>query len=179
MGGHVVVDFVNTVPWRLDPARTTDDLTTPAALAGWLRRTGLWHRNLGADDQVLEEVRRLRENCYAVLIASIEGSQPPPDRAGALREAMVTALSHARTPTLVPLRWEFEPAEAADLPALLALEIWRFLQFTDLTRLRRCADDGCGWLFLDASRNGSRRWCSSADCGNRARVRRHYRRSRS
>ena len=35
------------------------------------------------------------------------------------------------------------------------------------------ADPGCGWMFLDASRNHSRRWCDSRDCGNRARVRKH------
>jgi predicted RNA-binding Zn ribbon-like protein len=34
---------------------------------------------------------------------------------------------------------------------------------------------GCGWLFVDESRNGSRRWCSMKDCGNRAKARRHYR----
>lgn len=41
----------------------------------------------------------------------------------------------------------------------------------------RCADDKCGWLFLDTSRNRSRRWCDMKDCGNRAKVRRHYRKS--
>jgi predicted RNA-binding Zn ribbon-like protein len=46
-------------------------------------------------------------------------------------------------------------------------------------RLRRCDDDGCGWLFLDTTRNHSRRWCSSGDCGNRDRARRHYARNRT
>lgn len=45
-----------------------------------------------------------------------------------------------------------------------------------LQRVSRCADDRCGWLFLDTSRNRSRRWCDMKDCGNRAKVRRHYRR---
>lgn len=44
-----------------------------------------------------------------------------------------------------------------------------------LPRVSRCADDKCGWLFLDTSRNRSRRWCDMKDCGNRAKVRRHYR----
>jgi predicted RNA-binding Zn ribbon-like protein len=47
----------------------------------------------------------------------------------------------------------------------------------DLDRVGQCADDRCGWLFLDVSRNGSRRWCSMEACGNRAKARRHYRRS--
>ena len=44
-------------------------------------------------------------------------------------------------------------------------------------RVGQCHDDrGCGWLFLDTSRLQSRQWCSMADCGNRAKARRHYRR---
>ncbi|MCP4218989.1 MAG: hypothetical protein GY765_30425 [bacterium] len=44
-----------------------------------------------------------------------------------------------------------------------------------LPRVSRCADETCGWLFIDTSRNRSRRWCDMKDCGNRAKVRRHYR----
>ncbi len=43
----------------------------------------------------------------------------------------------------------------------------------DLARVRECAGDPCGWLFLDLSKNGSRRWCDMADCGNRAKARRY------
>ena len=46
----------------------------------------------------------------------------------------------------------------------------------ELQRLRECADPECGWLFLDFSRNHSRRWCSMESCGNRAKARRFYRR---
>ncbi|MGH7627153.1 MAG: CGNR zinc finger domain-containing protein, partial [Gemmatimonadaceae bacterium] len=48
------------------------------------------------------------------------------------------------------------------------------LRSDDVHRIRQCANDPCGWLFLDRSRNGSRRWCSSAECGNEMRVR-HFR----
>jgi predicted RNA-binding Zn ribbon-like protein len=43
-------------------------------------------------------------------------------------------------------------------------------------RLRRCGGDGCGWLFLDRSRNRSRHWCTMDDCGNLSKVRRFRRR---
>ncbi|HEX8509894.1 MAG TPA: CGNR zinc finger domain-containing protein, partial [Propionibacteriaceae bacterium] len=68
-----------------------------------------------------------------------------------------------------------EPSDIADR---LALEVGRFLQHQDLTRLRRCAGEGCGWLFLDGTRNRSRRWCDPNDCGNRTRVRNYARRHR-
>ena len=45
-------------------------------------------------------------------------------------------------------------------------------------RVRRCADPQCGWMFLDTSRSRPRLWCSMADCGNRAKARRHYARKR-
>ncbi|MGW5559426.1 CGNR zinc finger domain-containing protein [Micromonospora sp. NPDC003944] len=38
--------------------------------------------------------------------------------------------------------------------------------------------EGCGWLFLDSTRNHSRRWCDPLDCGNRARVRAYVQRHR-
>jgi predicted RNA-binding Zn ribbon-like protein len=40
----------------------------------------------------------------------------------------------------------------------------------NLGRIKVCAGEGCGWMFLDESRNASRRWCDSRDCGNRERV---------
>jgi predicted RNA-binding Zn ribbon-like protein len=42
----------------------------------------------------------------------------------------------------------------------------------DLSRLRQCGGDLCGWLFLDRSRNRSRQWCTMEDCGNVSKVRR-------
>ncbi|HSH12932.1 MAG TPA: CGNR zinc finger domain-containing protein, partial [Desulfurivibrionaceae bacterium] len=47
-----------------------------------------------------------------------------------------------------------------------------------LERVGQCAGDSCGWLFLDTSRNRSRRWCEMEHCGNRAKARRHYRRQK-
>ncbi|MBD3886162.1 CGNR zinc finger domain-containing protein [Phormidium tenue FACHB-886] len=46
-----------------------------------------------------------------------------------------------------------------------------------LNRVREWAETDCGWVFLDMSRNRSRRWCDLEDCGNRAKARRHYGRS--
>ena len=68
-------------------------------------------------------------------------------------------------------------------PALLAPIVnsaTDLLTSSHLRRVGQCADDrGCGWLFFDASRNRSRRWCSMEDCGNRAKARLHYSRRRT
>ena len=49
----------------------------------------------------------------------------------------------------------------------------------DLASVRRCAAAGCARVYLDATRNHSRRWCDMADCGNRAKAARHRRRRSS
>jgi predicted RNA-binding Zn ribbon-like protein len=47
-----------------------------------------------------------------------------------------------------------------------------------LRAVRECAAPNCGWLFLDTTRNRSRRWCDMLVCGNRAKARRHYERKK-
>lgn len=66
-----------------------------------------------------------------------------------------------------------------DVPVLVGLAAWQLLQHEEPSRLRQCRDTTCGWLFLDRTKNACRVWCSSADCGNRARARRHYQRVRT
>jgi len=53
-----------------------------------------------------------------------------------------------------------------------------FLVSSDLKWLKKCANDRCGWLFIDMSRNNSRRWCNMKVCGNRAKAHRYYQRKR-
>ena len=48
-----------------------------------------------------------------------------------------------------------------------------------LDRVCECPGENCGWLFIDMSRNRSRRWCDMKDCGNRAKARRHYRKTKA
>jgi predicted RNA-binding Zn ribbon-like protein len=71
---------------------------------------------------------------------------------------------------------EVEPLAA--LLELLAQAASELLLSPDLPCVRLCAGPGCGWLFLDASPNRRRRWCSMASCGNRAKARRHHERVR-
>lgn len=82
-------------------------------------------------------------------------------------------------PPVVRLAYGTVPALLVpDRIAEAALEL---LQSTDLTRVHRCPvpEGGCGWLFLDLSRNGSRRWCRMADCGNAVKSRRLTERRRA
>ena len=61
----------------------------------------------------------------------------------------------------------------------VAIDAWDLLTEPELAQVRQCPVDagGCGWLFLDTSRAGNRRWCDMRTCGNRAKVRAHYSRT--
>jgi predicted RNA-binding Zn ribbon-like protein len=89
------------------------------------------------------------------------------------------ALAVATTPAHLPWQWRVEPSDPETLVHALALSVAELLHRPDQSRLRRCDGDGCGWLFLDTTRNHSRRWCDPLDCGNRARVRSYVARHRS
>jgi predicted RNA-binding Zn ribbon-like protein len=189
IGGHVALDLVNTVSWRLDPARATEQLTDADALLRWAVASGMLPDGQDAAvpssatsgaawGAVLERIRRLRESAYRLLRPIALGSPVEEADVEKVHRAATRALTRARVGAVVPWRWEVDVRGPDDLPTALTLEVWRLLQFEDLTRLRECRDRDCGWLFLDRTRNASRTWCSSADCGNRKRARRHYQRVR-
>jgi predicted RNA-binding Zn ribbon-like protein len=186
-GGHAIVDFVNTVSWRLDPRRLRDQLSTFEVLLAWMERAGLLEpaqaKRLAAhaarDDKTaahtLQAVRALRERLYRLLLEPADTSDQD---LAALHHTFVGALSRASLEPILPLQWRPRVERPDDLPRLIALAAIELLRSPDVLRVRQCAGDGCGWLFLDHSRNQSRRWCSSSDCGNRHRVKNHYARKR-
>lgn len=190
IGGHVALDLVNTVPWRLDLERSIDRLPDVDALIQWahavelidarradrLRAEARMHPVVART--VAREARQFREQLYLLLQPLAVGTAPESTPVEAVRHAVIDALGHAQITTVVPMRWVVPIKGLRDLLKVLALSAWRLLQFDDLTRLRQCRDSGCGWLFMDRSKNHSRVWCSSADCGNRNRARHHYQRRR-
>jgi predicted RNA-binding Zn ribbon-like protein len=68
--------------------------------------------------------------------------------------------------------WRSDPGELERPLWPIAKAALELLTDEQLDRLRQCANPECGWLFLDTSRNRSRRWCDMGSCGNRAKVRR-------
>jgi predicted RNA-binding Zn ribbon-like protein len=174
IGGHVALDLVNTVAWRLDDRRRVDRLADPGNLRKWLTATGLESsaRATAVRSAAKDSLVQCRETAYAVLHPLAVGEEPRAADLAVLRELIEDAVRTASLVGARPLSWQ-----ADSIVDQVRLSVWRFFEDEDLNRLRQCGDHGgCGWLFLDRSKNGSRRWCSSADCGNRARARRHYQR---
>ncbi|MFC9689606.1 CGNR zinc finger domain-containing protein [Kribbella sp. NPDC056951] len=166
IGGHVALDLLNTVSWRLDPPRTVDRIATAEALATWRAAAGL------SGDSDPRRVATVRAVVYDAVLPIARGTGPAELRE--LQTLLAGAVRRATPAGPRPMDWG-----GANLVDELVLAAGRLLEREDLSRLRECQDDGCGWLFLDRSKNGSRRWCSSGDCGNRARAKRHYERVRA
>jgi predicted RNA-binding Zn ribbon-like protein len=192
IGGHPALDLVNTVSWRQDAERRRENLAVPLDLLIWADRAGVLDRHQlvamrtaiaqepKTAEGVLDRVRALREPLHHHLADCLDqpGRQPQVEAGSPMHRAFadaVTASSLAGTPA----RWTLQPGCLHDLPRVLALYALDLVQTMPPDRLRRCDDHGCGWLFLDTTRNHSRRWCSSSDCGNRDRARRHYARNRT
>ncbi|MEO3810955.1 CGNR zinc finger domain-containing protein [Sphaerisporangium sp. B11E5] len=186
-----------------------DFLSDPSALLRWSVAAGLisdaeagpvgraWHDDPAAAHAALAAVRDIREGLHVVMVATIRpadggaagGPGGDPITAGAALVALHERWSGAAAraalvldpgdPPRVRLTYGTVPAMLVpDRAAEAALDV---LRTAGLPRVRRCPvpEGGCGWLFLDQSRNGSRRWCRMADCGTTAKARRLTERRRA
>lgn len=74
--------------------------------------------------------------------------------------------------------WERTPPDLTGSRAAIAL-LAQDLLTSDVSRVRLCGDDACGWVYLDTSPRRNRIWCTAAGCGNRNRVARHLAKTKS
>ena len=184
-GGHPALDFVNTTHGARDqPPEASDELLRSYDdLLVWGVRVGLLEERDAArlrrmadeDDAGARAAHRdalaLRDLIYSVLRPLAEGGEPPAEALERLREREREALGHATlAPAEAAMSWTWPaPAElAAPLRPLVhaALEL---LTQGPLDRVSLCAN--CRWLFLDRSKNRSRRWCSMKECGGQIKRR--------
>src|SRR3981081_2734794 len=163
------LEFVNTRFWR-GKAEPTETLRAPDDLAGWTAAHG--GQRVGRE---FERTLELRETLHRLFDAEAQHKTPAARDLAALNEVLAAA------PNRTTLRrergaygWNIDVKSGTAL-ALLAPVLWSagdLLAGPRLDRVRRCANPECGWLFLDDSRAGKRRWCSMQSCGNRAKARR-------
>jgi predicted RNA-binding Zn ribbon-like protein len=192
IGGHPVIDFVNTVGGSRI-TKPKEKLEAYGDLLAWgaqaevlssaeaarIGREAAAHPDQAA--QALERSLAFREVVYRVLRAQADGQT-----AGAGDLAQLDAeVHHAwadRRLESTPRGLAWKGPQAVGLDALvprLALAAAELLTGPGISRMRVCEDsDGCGWLFLDQTRNHSRRWCEMESCGNKHKARRHYARVR-
>jgi predicted RNA-binding Zn ribbon-like protein len=180
------LDFVNTVGGHREgePKETLNtygDLLDWAVAADVLTKSAAVHLREAAREnearaaRALTEAKRLRETIYEVFVALADERRPAASDVAALNVAMSEAFRHLQ---VKPSHAGYElgwPAPGGDLQAPLwpVIKSAADLLVSDETdHLRECAGETCGWLFLDLSKNKSRKWCDMKGCGNRAKIRR-------
>jgi predicted RNA-binding Zn ribbon-like protein len=193
IGGRLCLDFVNTAN-NHELANMKEHLADYAALAVWARHAGALPP--AAADPLLEEARQrpadaaralarareLRRGLYR-LFHAFAGEQPIAQVSLDDINAMLALLPDGARMVAAPTgpEWDWSAAsEPLDQPILPV--IWsagELLTSPERARIRMCEGQGCTWLFVDTSRNRTRRWCSMEDCGNRAKAQRHYARHHS
>lgn len=191
-GGLLCLDFVNTLGDRADEPEEHlgdyGDLLDFARQAGAMPGTEVEElaAEAGTDPSHASDVTahavRFREVLYRVFRAVAVGESPDDGDLERLNEVLVEGLAKAR---LVREGGAYRWSWAGDC-SCLERPLWQvahsaadLLASNELDRVRVCDADTCEWLFLDESRNRSRRWCDMSTCGNRAKARRHYERVRA
>jgi predicted RNA-binding Zn ribbon-like protein len=191
VAGRRVLDFVNTVEWRDDPARREERLTSFAEALEWAAQTGLvetaQRRELAAAaaadppgaERALRELVAFRDD-VELLVGQRAGAEVAERRLNRRLERMQMGWRIETIESEGPRAVQVAFAHPLDeLLRRLLMELLALLSEEGRRPIRRCANPGCGWLFLDQSRTGRRRWCDMAACGNRAKASRHYRRQRA
>ena len=191
-GERLCLDFANTAGWHAGD-HPEEWLTSYAAVVAWSQ-----HAGAVSDDEaarllhdaaerpaeaagVLAQAIALREAIYRIFAASAARQAPEAAALATMNRALPLALAHARVvPAAGDFTWSWDDAGTLDRPLWpVVRSAAQLLTSNELSRVRACAGYPCGWLFVDLTKNHSRRWCATQDCGNRVRVRQHYARQRA
>ncbi len=192
-GGALCLDFANTVSHRHLPQRRAEHLDSYADLVAFADQSKLLPPKLAAslraranrDPAGTRSAFRksivLRESLYRAFTAIAAGKHARPADVRQINDFALAALQHRKlAQTNGDYRWEWRSNGSDLLDRILwpiAESAAELLTSEDRAAVRECRAPDCEWLFLDHSRNRSRRWCDMKSCGNRQKARRHYQRA--
>ncbi len=192
IGGKPCLEFANTAAGR-DKGPPIETLTDYVRLLDWARAANavevqearrLAEAAAGSPEAAAAAFERavtLRETIYRVFAAVANDGRPDAEDMATLNRAIADALRRQRVVAAgAGFRWDWADEERSlDRPLWPVLRsAGELLTSDELRLLRQCASERCDWLFLDTSKNRSRRWCRMEICGNRAKAHRHQQRSR-
>lgn len=190
LGGALCLDFANTTSGR-GGVHCIEHLHRYEHLLLWARHAGLLSerdthqlqraalRTPTAAARALARAKRLRDAIFAVCAALSRGRPAPAPALAALNRAILEAAGQRR---LVPSdgdfawQWTARPGDFGGVLRPIVQSAADLLLTLDRRRLKQCRGDHCGWLFFDATRSRTRRWCEMRVCGSRAKIRRFRRR---
>lgn len=192
--GDLCLDFANTLEWHagehpVEKLKEYADLIVWAEAASILSADEADHVRRLASQQpenaavAYDKALHLRETIYRIFSSLSDEGGVNSDDLAILNLVLSKAMPHLRIVSFEKgfgWDWNDRSSELNQMLWHISRSAAELLVSNNLDRVRECEDDrGCGYLFIDNSRNRSRRWCSMDSCGNRAKARRHYARRRN
>jgi predicted RNA-binding Zn ribbon-like protein len=186
-GGRLCLEFTNTISAR-DTGTPNERLHSYGDLLAWSEREGAVPAALVAQlakvaeskpqaaGIALQSAVELREALYRIFTAHAGGNPPRGNDLALLNAILAHAMPHLRLAAGengFAWRWDEEMVELDRMLWPVVRSAADLLTSDDLSRVRECAGEHCTWLFIDRSKNHSRRWCDMQECGNVAKVRRY------
>ena len=177
VAGHPALDLVNTLDWRFRKTGTEELLKTYDDLLRFTEQSKLLapkqtrelRRSEG--ERALLRARELREALADIFYE--------PGSSAASRRTLERYFKEARLRQEINwkqaprLEWIWAAQQDAELPLwTLAMSAADLMTSEAVDRVRACDNAECRWLFLDTSKNHTRRWCDMKVCGNRMKARR-------
>ena len=190
-GGALCLDFANTLGDR--PRSTSEHLNTYGDFLRFSRQTQsiptgdleelerLYQDCPTCADAAFERIVKVREAIYEIFSSEILGASPKEADIETLNAALKKAMRQTELRCCDgDFGWHWGgPAQALDRPLWpIVRSAADLLTSEEVPHLRECDSETCSWLFVDRSRTRRRRWCDMSTCGNRAKARRHYEKTR-
>lgn len=185
LGSHPALDFVNTVNgWDGDEPGDEylsgyDEVLQWHRMAGLIGPVGaraLKQGSVRARAAAHRRVILLRDTLHRIFRAVAAGHRLPQDALDVLNDVMRETARWRRLTAdagRITCVWDFRGAPPRAILGPVAWQAAELLERGPLDRVKQCPDiAGCGWLFVDTSKNRSRTWCSMKTCGNVAKVKR-------
>jgi predicted RNA-binding Zn ribbon-like protein len=167
-GNDLALDFANTLEGARGEPPEKDHLTAYADLVTWTRRAGVLPERARPRPGDLDRARALRVGVFDVFAAIATGNPPP---RAALQSVLAVHADAVRAGTIEDGEWVWAGAHP-DRPLWpITVAAVDLLRSDRRARVKLCGN--CRWLFVDRSRNGSRRWCSMDECGVHTKMRRY------
>jgi predicted RNA-binding Zn ribbon-like protein len=188
MPEDLCLNYANTLSWR-GSDKPVEKFHGLADILRWTQRSGAvrpattqqlrgWSRHHQAEaGELFAQAIAIREAMFRIFSAIAVAAAVPS------KDFMVLSAALANAPARHQLArlgqrcgWRLEPGEPS-AARILAPVLWSagdLMLNAPFRPIRRCANEECLWLFIDQSKNGTRRWCDMNSCGNRAKARRHY-----
>lgn len=190
IGGALCLDFTNTASWSA-ARRTAEHLHVFGDLIRWCREGGIIspeavlvlsedaEQNPAEATAILTEAKKLRETLYRIFIAVCRRKYPARSDLHFLNETLEKAPVHIEVQRRHKVFCCKRKPGGSGVAKLLGPVAWsaaELLTAANREQIKCCASETCGWLFLDTTKNHSRRWCDMADCGSKAKAKRYYHR---